>query len=163
MTSSHARALEAAAALLRELVHGPAGPEAWILNPGDPGLLKSLSHVSAAAASTTSATGASVAAHVAHLTYGLSLLNQWAQGADPFADADYSSSWRIDAVSEAEWSALRAELASELLRWSENLSRARAAEGGAMEGILASVAHLAYHLGAIRQIAPEARGPRARD
>lgn len=155
--------LEAASALLRELVDGPPGPEGSVLNPGDPGLLRSLVHLSADAASAPGVTGASVAGHVAHLVYGLSLLNRWADGEAPFADADYSASWRTGRVSADEWTGLRARLEAELRAWSENLSAAWVMNGEGSKGVLASIVHLAYHLGAIRQIASEARGPRARD
>src|SRR5262245_55706648 len=37
--------------MLREIFHGPPGNEAFVLNPGDPGLLGQLESVSAAAAS----------------------------------------------------------------------------------------------------------------
>ena len=55
-----------------------------VLNGGDTGLLRSLDHLSAAAASAPSAGGPSIAAHVEHLRYGLSLMNRWAAGENPF-------------------------------------------------------------------------------
>jgi hypothetical protein len=135
-----------------------------VLNQGDPGLLASLDRLTAAAASATPGDAPSVAAHVDHLRYGLSLLNRWAGGAPPpWPDMDWTASWRRNVVSESEWRALRDELRGEAGRWMEALRTPREVsdvEAGWMAG---SVAHLAYHLGAIRQIDRAARGPTAED
>ena len=153
----------ATAALLRELVEGAAEKEAWILNPGDAGILRSLDGLTAAQASTPSATGSSVASHVAHLTYGLGLLNRWAAGESPFAEASYAASWERTRVDDAEWARLRGELAAEGRRWLESVARPRGLDEAELKGVISSVVHLAYHFGAIRQIEPRAKGPKARD
>jgi len=36
----------------------------------------------------------SIAAHVDHVRYGLSLMNGWSEGHNPFKDADWSASWK---------------------------------------------------------------------
>lgn len=151
----------AAVALLDELLDG-ASDECDVLNPGDRGLLTSLDGLTAAAASKMApGGGASIAAHVDHLRYGLSLFNRWSGGEpNPFGDADWAASWRRTEVSEAEWAERRAALASEARRWAEALRTARAQSDVERRGILASVVHLAYHVGAIRQIDRAAAGPR---
>ena len=152
------------ATLFGELVDGPPGPAAWMLNPGDAGLLRSLDRLSAAEASATPTGGASVAAHVAHVTYGLSLMNRWAGGeANPFATADWGAAWREGEVDDAGWAARRAALADAAHRWLAALGAPRAVTDVELNGMVASVAHLAYHLGAIRQIAAATRGPREGD
>ena len=65
-----------------------------MLNSGDEGLLRSLEKLSAAQASALTPTGSSIAAHVDHVRYGMSLMNRWSQGENPFASADWSASWR---------------------------------------------------------------------
>jgi len=153
-------------AILQELVQGSPDPKArtYVLNQGDRGLLESLDRLSAAEASATHGSGASIAAHVDHLRYGLSLLNRWADGVSPpWPEMDWTASWRRTVVSESEWRTLRDELRREATRWSEALGTPREAsdvEAGWMAG---SVAHLAYHLGAIRQIDRATRGPTAED
>ena len=147
------------AILFSELVDGPSKPTAYMLNTGDAGLLRSLEHLSAAEASSGVHGGASVAAHVDHLRYGLSLGNRWAAGDDAYRDADWGTSWRLSPVSDDEWSALRAALAAEARRWQATLSTPRTVDEGELNAMVASVAHVAYHLGAIRQIARKARGP----
>jgi hypothetical protein len=152
--------------ILRELLHGSPDPSArtYLLNQGDQGLLASLDRLTAATASATHDGGPSIAAHVDHLRYGLSLLNRWADGASPpWPEMDWTASWRRTVVSEAGWQTLREELRHEAARWAEALSTPRDVsdvEAGWMAG---SVAHLAYHLGAIRQIDRATRGPTAED
>jgi hypothetical protein len=147
--------------LLREIAHGASPAGAFVLNPGDPGLLAALDRLPAAPASRSVPGGATVAAHVAHVSYGLSLLGRWADGEEnPWQNADWSQAWRVSAVSDAEWAALRHELRQLVDRWLEVLGRPREISGVALDGVVASVVHLAYHLGAIRQIEPAARGPR---
>lgn len=147
--------------LFSELVDGAPRPNAYMLNPGDPGLLRSLDRLSADAASVAPAGGAPIAAHVDHLRYGLSLMNRWAAGEQPFADADYTVSWRTTAVSGDAWAELRASLRTEAERWAEALRAARDVDVVELNGVIASIAHLAYHFGAIRQIDRTARGPAA--
>lgn len=160
-----AQALRTLGTVLRELVQGPAAAAAWVLNPGDSGLLRSLEPLSAGDASAVPGGGrSSVAAHVDHVCYGLELLNRWNHGEDdPFTTADYGASWRRVVVTEGEWVALRDRLRREAEGWLAALQRPRDVSDASMTAIVASVAHLAYHLGAVRQIAPALRGPRARD
>jgi len=145
--------------LFGELIDGPPGAEAYMLNRGDAGLLRSLDKLTAADASTAVPGGATIAAHVAHLRYGFSLMNRWSAGENPFASADWESSWRTTSVSEPEWQELRNGLRREAQRWSEVLRTPRDVDAMALSGIVGSIAHLAYHLGAIRQINRAARGP----
>ena len=149
--------------LFNELVHGvPTGVEAFVLNPGDAGLLASLEQLTADAASRSSNGGASIAAHVDHLRYGLSLMNRWAAGEkNPFASADWSQAWQTTRVTDDEWAALRRALHAEAERWLEALQSERAVQGIELDGVVGVAIHLAYHLGAIRQIAADTRGPRA--
>ena len=87
-------------------------------------------------------------------------MNRWSGGDNPFAGADWSASWRKTSVSDGEWQELRTELASEAHRWLGGAAQARRSQcDRAGNGIIASIAHLAYHLGAIRQIHRAARGP----
>ncbi len=150
--------------LFRELIDGPDSNAAWMLNGGDVGLLQSLDRLTAAAASAVPAAGgASIAAHVDHLRYGLSLMNRWSRGErDPWATADWTASWTRSAVNDQEWAALRQALAAEARTWLGTLGAPRDYTAIELNGVIASVAHLAYHFGAIRQIDRSTRGPLAR-
>ena len=158
-----ALSLDATVALLRELLDGPPGATAWALNPGDEGLLKSLDRLSADAASAAAEGRSSIAAHVHHLRYGFELLNRWSTGEEPFADANFAESWRHQKVDERQWRELRETFAREARAWAAAAAHPRETSVMAVTGTLASVVHLAYHLGAIRQIDPTTRGPKAAD
>jgi hypothetical protein len=149
--------------LFAELIDGPSPEAAYMLNGGDPGLLRSLDRLSAEAASKPSAPGAaSIAAHVDHVCYGLDLMNRWHDGdADPWTGADWAASWQRIGVTDAEWAALRARLRATTQRWRKALETPRDMSVQELNGVMASIAHLAYHLGAIRQIDRSIQGPKA--
>jgi hypothetical protein len=131
-----------------------------VLNAGDAGLLGSLDKLSAADASRSVENGATIAAHAQHLRYGLSLMNQWAaEGGDPFAGATWDIAWKTSAVDAGEWQEIRNGLRDEAHRFLGVLHTARDVTEIELTGLVASVAHLAYHLGAIRQIGKQSRGP----
>jgi hypothetical protein len=148
--------------LAHELLHGPERPgQAYMLNTGDVGLLRSLDAITAAGASSTSQGGASIAAHVDHLRFGLSLMNEWSGGANPWDTADFTASWRISTVSDSEWQETRSRFRSEAERWLDAMRARRELTDEEANILLGAVAHLAYHVGSIRQIDKAARGPRA--
>jgi hypothetical protein len=153
--------VSALARLFGELVDGTTDPGgAFILNTGDIGLLRSLDNITAADASRSVNDGATIAAHAQHLRYGLSLMNRWAsEGGNPFADAKWDQAWKVSAVDDAEWQEIRTGLGEETHRWQKALHAPREASEVEFSGMVGSIAHLAYHLGAIRQINKRSRGP----
>lgn len=150
------------ARLFSELVDGAATTGgAFVLNSGDVGLLHSLDKMSAADASRSVNDGATIAAHAQHVRYGLSLMNQWAsEGGNPFADARWDEAWKTSGVDVTAWDEIRNGLRDEAHRWLQALMSPRDVAEVELAGMAASVAHLAYHLGAIRQVNKKARGPR---
>ena len=140
--------------LLTEIFDGPPGDESYLLNAGDPGLLRQLESIDAAVASSRPMPGkTTIAAHVDHVHYGLTLLNRWAAGeANPWADADWDASWQRTTVTEHQWRTLRDRLRQEAGKW-QNVAGTRSDwDDITAAGALSSAAHTAYHLGAIRQI-----------
>ncbi len=148
--------------LFSELVDGANHPRgAFVLNSGDVGFLRSLDTLSADDASHCANEGATIAAHVQHVRFGLSLMNRWAsEGGDPFADATWDEAWKTSGVDAGQWDEIRRGLRDEAQRWLEVLDAPRETSTVELTGLIASVAHLAYHFGAIRQIEKNARGPR---
>lgn len=147
--------------IFAELTTGTPPHGGFVLNSGDQGLLASLDKLSAAEASGSTHDGATIAAHAAHLAFGLSLMNRWAiEGGNPFANARWQDAWRITDVDEARWTDVRDGLRNEVRHWQEVLRQPREVVTIELSGMIGSVAHLAYHLGAIRQIAAAARGPK---
>src|SRR5258706_13563736 len=147
--------------LWSELVDGPDSRRgAFVLNTGDAGLLRSLDKLSAADASRSVNDGATIAAHAQHLRFGLSLMNRWAsEGGNPFADAKWDEAWKTSAVDANRWQEIRNGLRDEANRWLLVLNARRDVTDIELAGVMASIVHLAYHLGAIRQIDKQSRGP----
>ena len=150
------------ARLFAELVDGTGAFDGgYILNTGDGGLLASLAKLSAADASRSTNDGATIAAHVQHERYGLSLMNRWAtQGGNAFADAKWDEAWTIREVDARQWDEIRHGFKDETRRWLDVLRTPREVSETELNGMVASIAHFAYHMGAIRQIHKQARGPK---
>jgi hypothetical protein len=148
--------------LFAELVDGVTSKQGgFMLNTGDAGMLASLDKLSAEDASHSADAGATIAAHAQHVRYGLSLMNQWAaEGGNPFANAKWDEAWKITRVDAAQWDEIRKGLRGETARWLEVLKTPRQVAGIEFTGLVSSIGHLAYHLGAIRQIAKTAHGPK---
>jgi hypothetical protein len=140
--------------LLIEIFDGPPAAEAYILNPGDPGLHRQLEKISAATASEQAIPGKpSIAAHVDHVHFGLSLLTRWLSGEEnPWAGADWNASWQRIAVTEEQWRVLRDSLRDKAAMWQKGVAGRAEWDDMNAAGALSTIAHTAYHLGAIRQI-----------
>ena len=63
-------------------------------------------------------------------------------------------------MSGSEWNDIRNALRHEAHHWLEVLGSPREATVTELSGMIGSIAHLAYHIGAIRQIDRGARGPK---
>ena len=163
MGSPHEASIAATlATLFGELVDGAPRAPSYMLNIGDAGLLGSLDKISAVNASHIHAGGTSIAAQVDHIRYGIALMNQWQSGVkNPWADADWTMSWRKTAVTDDEWRQLRSGLGDETRRWLDTMATARELDERQFTYMTASIAHLAYHFGAIRQMDRSIRGPSA--
>jgi len=144
----------AVGSLLVEIFDGPPGRQAYILNPGDRGLLGQLAMLDARTASGRPTAGkTTIAAHVAHVLYGFTLMNRWIAGDETaFATADWETSWRQTTVNDAEWKSLQDELRRESEAWRKALAQRTGWDDVSAAGVIASAAHTAYHLGAIRQL-----------
>ena len=144
----------ALAKILTEIFDGPPGNEAYVLNPGDPGLLRQLDSISAAAASARPMPGkTTIASHVDHVHHGFSLMNRWAAGdANAFADSDWNASWQRTTVNDDQWQTLRDNLRREAETWRSHVASCTEWSDVSASGALSSAAHTAYHFGAIRQI-----------
>ena len=150
------------ATLLTELVDGTAPTGGYMLNKGDVGLLRALDTLSAEEASHIVNGGSSIAAHVDHCLYYFSLMNRWAMGEkNPWKGADWSASWRKPNVNQSEWAKSREAFSSETRKWVNIIRDPRDVTEAELTGMIASVVHLAYHLGAIRQMDRSIRGPSA--
>jgi len=140
--------------LLTEILDGPQSEEAYVLNPGDLGLLRQLDIIDASTASRRPVPGKlSIAAHVDHVHFGLALLNRFAAGEpNPFVGADGNASWRRIAVTDSEWRTLRDALRDESEKWKTALATRTDWDDTMAAGAISTAVHTAYHIGAIRQV-----------
>lgn len=148
-------------AVMSELLNGTAPSGGLLLNSGDKGIVDSLDRLSAADASQPVNNGSSIAAHVAHVTFYANIINRVAEGENPWDGADWTESWKNPAVSAEEWTKIRRELVDEHRKWLTINGAPREVTASELTYLVASIAHLAYHLGAIRQMDRHARGPGA--
>ena len=151
----------ALATLLNELARGTPPTGGYMLNRGDVGLLASLERINAEESSTIIG-GSSIAAHVDHLMYYLALMNRWAAGEkNPWKDADWKTSWTRTSVTVESWAALRNAFEIEVRRWQATVGQPCDVTEPELTSMIASIVHLGYHLGAIRQMDRRLRGPSA--
>jgi hypothetical protein len=154
MTTTDSVFQRALSNMLTEIFDGPPGQEAYLLNPGDPGLLRQLDTLDASAASQRPVPGkGSIAAQVDHLHLGLSALNRWAAGEEnPWAGVDWNASWQRTTVTDEQWQSLRDGLRHEADQWRKVVETLTDWDGLGAAAALSTAAHTAYHFGAIRQI-----------
>ena len=140
----------AVAYLLRESFEGsPEGQPSAFLDRGV-GLFSTLDSLSAADVSKYVA-GTTVASHTEHAKFYLDRLCEFINGRAE--RVNWEDSWLIETVNDDEWDALRQSVRNSY----ENLLRCLASVEDWTEDrtgmAIGMVAHTAYHLGAIRQIA----------
>ena len=90
------------------------------------------------------------------MLYGLSLLNRALAG-DPsgYATADWSLAWKLETVTDAEWQQLVADLDREATAFQQSAGDSREWSEIMLTGCFGAAAHVAYHLGAVRQMLRE--------
>jgi hypothetical protein len=72
----------------------------------------------------------------------------------------WDEAWKTSVVDARQWEQIRDGLRDEAHGWLQILDSPRQLTDVELAGMIGSIAHLAYHLGAIRQINKTARGPR---
>ena len=135
--------------VLGEAVEGPSGPSTYFIDnrPGA-GLLGALAGLSAAEASRAWA-GTTIAAHVHHLAFGMEVSAAALEGDQ--GHRDWSESWRVSTVDDAGWARLVEQLRREYARLRGAVESRTASSEQAFGEAVGVIAHIAYHLGAIRQ------------
>jgi hypothetical protein len=89
-----------------------------------------------------------------------SALRAVVEGGKPFADAKWDETWKTTGVDGNEWQEIRGGLRDAAQRWTQALGSPRDVSEVELAGMIASIAHKAGRLGAIRQIDRDLRGPR---
>ena len=149
-TISQRHFVEAVAYLLRETFAGsPEGQPSAYLDRGV-GVFATMAGISAEAASRHHH-GTTIAAHTEHAKFYLDRLCEYMNGRTE--DVNWEDSWLIETVDDDEWTALQESVRKAYENSLKCLAEDR--DWGDMQVGMAIglVAHSAYHLGAIRQMA----------
>lgn len=142
--------VESVAFLLRETFEGsPEGQPSAYLDRGV-GVLSTLTGTSAEAASRELG-GTTIAAHAEHAKYYLDRLCEFINGRTE--RVNWEDSWLIDTVNNDEWLALQASVRKAYEGALVCLAQDREWNEMQVGMAIGLVAHTAYHLGAIRQLA----------
>jgi hypothetical protein len=137
--------------LMRETFEGGLPGEGTQYLDGDSGISRTFEGLTAAQASQPQSGHPTIAAHARHMNFHLRVTSEWILG-DHHA-RDWKASFEPQTVTDAEWTALLRDLETsrlELIRVLRSLEPETLVREGAAMG---AIAHLAYHLGAIRQLA----------
>jgi len=143
----------AAVYLLREAFEGkPEGQDYTWFVEGKEGIFDALDIVDAARASVKpSDRCATIAAHAYHLLYLLRAANV-CQG-KPAPEGDWNSSWAKQTVTDAEWAELKSLIRDEYVSYRDWFAANRDwSVENAFVATLTVVPHVAFHLGALRQL-----------
>jgi hypothetical protein len=142
--------VEAVAYLLRETFEGtPEGRPSVYLDRGV-GIFNTLDSLTAEAAS-RDFHGTTAVAQTEHAKFYLDRLGEFINGRTE--RVNWEDSWLIETVNEDEWAALRSTVKSSYENVLRCLASAEDWNEVNLHMALGMVAHTAYHLGAIRQIA----------
>lgn len=128
-------------------------PNGFFLDSGQDGLLGCVNQLSAETASKVQAPETiTIASHCGHVLFLLRLFTAFEES-NPPAKIDWAGSWSVQAVNEAEWATLRADLKAAfdtvmagLARYPEKWPEDR------VSSAMMLLAHVSFHVGQVRQL-----------
>ncbi|KAA0224633.1 MAG: hypothetical protein AKCLJLPJ_01217 [Fimbriimonadales bacterium] len=145
---------EVVADLLEEAYLAEYYESTWFKdNDPESSLLLTLDQLTHEQASRKPAVGRyTVAAHAAHVLFALEVGLAYARGEQP--RPDWESSWGTSSVDEEGWARLREDLRRKAKEWIAFVRKVPTLpeDPNHARGLLGSLAHAAYHLGAVRQL-----------
>ena len=130
--------------LFKETFEGMPTAEEQVYLAHNTGIFVTLGAISAEQAST-------IAAHGEHARFYIELLNNYLN--NDMRVVDFKQSWNIKIVSENEWDDLRENLSKVYRKTSETLEKNDVWGLDTITVAMGIIAHTAYHLGSIRQMA----------
>ncbi len=137
-------------AVLKETIEGPGDGGSFFLDPKT-GLLQTLETLSLERAFASPAPGRpSIAAHVKHTSFHMNAICAWPRG--DHSRRDWPSSFVLENHDAATWAALLEELKFEYADFQSVIREFGTESDEALGGAVGGIVHVAYHLGAIRQL-----------
>lgn len=135
--------------VLREAVEGQSGTWTYFIDKRpDAALLGALEAIKADEASRVWGDN-SIAAHVHHAAFAMAASAAAIEGDE--TAVDWKQSWKVTSVDEAAWKELVSRVAREYQRLRRAFESRASASDAAFGEAVGAIAHVAYHLGAIRQ------------
>jgi hypothetical protein len=138
--------------LMRETFDGGRPGQGTQYLDNDSGIYNTIRKLTPEQVSQRNGNHPSIAAHLRHMVFHLRVSYEWING--DHSRRDWKGSFLPQTVTAEEWSALLQDMGSartEFLKVMQGLLPDRFISEGAGMG---AIAHLAYHLGAIRQLLP---------
>lgn len=132
---------------LREGIEGTDEGPTYFLD-SRASLRQTLSELSAEEAS-RDVGGNSVAAHAYHIVFAFEAFGAYVRG--DRTRRDWNESWRVSTVDPAQWEALQKDVFRGYEELRDAIKNHAEESDDTMGGTVGAVAHLAYHIGAIRQ------------
>ncbi len=115
------------------------------------GLNPTLTQIDAITASKLPAPGrSSIAAHCEHLRYVLEMVNAWVKLEKP--QPDWSLAWLTSSLDATQWEALKTAIQIECETLKTLIASSREWNPKLLNLLMSNTSHVAYHVGAIRQI-----------
>jgi len=145
---------QAVETLFQELFFASPDPkQTWVVaNEPNSGLLGTLRLLPAEIASHAPRPNLhTVAAHAAHLLFATENAITWLSGQTP--TRDWETSWQPATVDDAQWRAQLDKLESTITALRTRIAAHTNWDLPSTTGLLGTLAHTAYHLGCIRQLA----------
>lgn len=136
--------------LFKETFEGMPTAEEQVYLAHDAGIFATLGKISAEQASTET-DSTTIAAHGEHARFYIELLDNYLNR--DMRVVDFKKSWRVSNVSENEWDDLRGNLSKVYRKTSETFEKNDVWGLDTITVAMGILAHTAYHLGAIRQMA----------
>lgn len=141
---------QALSILFRETFEGMPTREEQVFLDYDAGIFSTLGKVSAEQAS-TEMNATTIAAHSEHARFYIELLDNYLN--KDFRVLDFKQSWRITTVNDDEWDELRENMSKVYRKVTDTLDKNEEWQLDSITVAMGIIAHTAYHLGAIRQMA----------
>lgn len=136
--------------LFRETFEGMPTAEEQVFLAHNTGIFTTLGSLTAEQAS-TEINGITIAAHSEHTRFYIELLDNYLNR--DMRVVDFKQSWNVTTVNDNEWDDLREKLAKLYGKTTETLQKNDVWGLDTITVSMGIVAHTAYHLGAIRQMA----------